>query len=360
MPTFVDLKSKAINMRTCMRAERERRQLEGGSHTVDEIVGQKLPSFPRLTALIRGFHGILVLGGAPGWGKSTLAAMIAAEVVSEEFPGVYYETENRMGARCGTVVSATWGRLLDAYGDDPRFVHLEYTGDYQTAITRLRSLRAPAFLVIDNLQGSVGVHTDDAEDRTQPQIRARLQELIALTDEGFTILVASQLARSAYRGDGMPTQRPSLSSFKYSGDIEHAAWIAAHIWPPFGRAPMQTSERLFTVVKTRLDPSRDAGSDLRLVLDGARLREDGLVERRGSAGGSENETTPRHLRPLLKFVRRKGGEVSRQDAVRYFKSRGASTVERWLKQAVDADLLHPVAGERGRYRAAATTTAAAA
>jgi hypothetical protein len=102
--------------------------------TKEEImVGRPFPSFPILTELINGLHGIVFIAGVTGIGKSTLAAHLAADVVGPSYPGVYYESENRYTDAAGRQRSLAVDRMAAAYGDDARFEHLGYTADYTEA-----------------------------------------------------------------------------------------------------------------------------------------------------------------------------------------------------------------------------------
>src|SRR4029434_2363589 len=58
--------------------------------------GRPFPRFPTLTEMTHGLQGIFILAGRTGIGKSTLAAHLAADAVGPDFPGVYYESENRL------------------------------------------------------------------------------------------------------------------------------------------------------------------------------------------------------------------------------------------------------------------------
>src|SRR5262245_49784399 len=92
--------------------------------TETSTTGRPFPSFPILTELINGLHGIVFIAGVTGIGKSTLAAHLAADVVAPDYPGVYYESENRYVDAAGSKRSLAVDRMAASYGDDARFEHL--------------------------------------------------------------------------------------------------------------------------------------------------------------------------------------------------------------------------------------------
>jgi hypothetical protein len=268
--------------------------MNGGDDTI--TLGRPFPRFPILTTMTRGLQGIFIIGGPTGVGKSTLAAHLAADVVSEDYPGVYYETENRLKRwrPDGTsyLYSLAVARMRASYGIDARFDHLAYCTEYADALTTLRQ-RLAGFLVVDTIQGSLGREDYDAtrDASAHNGINQRVHDFISLANEGYAVIVVSQI------NDRRRKAPPLLHHLKLSGALEQAAWIMAGYGEAAGSA---RSVRAFAVRKYRQTPPaeyRDAVLHL-AVDDRERLTEAGLATASGAAAGGRELPDEPVLRAL--------------------------------------------------------------
>jgi hypothetical protein len=300
--------------------------------------GRPFARFPLLTKLTHGLQGIFVIGGAPGVGKSTLAAHLAADVACEDFPGVYFETENRLVVD-GKVRSLAVDRAARAYGKNHEGLrHLWYVPDYDEALATLRSWPR-GFLVVDTLQGSLGYADYDAskDAASHNALNARVLDLLSLVEAGYAVLAVSHVGRQYYRGC------PPLSSFRLSGAIEQGTWVAVGYWAP----PRRTSERSLRVLKARV-PVEPAYRDavLRIAADAQeRLTEAGLV-----AGRALTDTaTPAPSCPVLRVLQQSDTAMSTGDICAALRRRmSRRSVERRLSEHLQAGHIERVG--RGGYR----------
>jgi hypothetical protein len=182
-------------------------------------VGHPFPRFPLLTEMTFGLQGIFALYGGTGIGKSTLAANLAADVVAEDFPVVYYDGENTFFTEAGTEDSLTASRISQMY--DPtasRFNHFLIESDYQKAVNQLATLQRGLF-VVDTVQSSIGADGADRDGGVRDALTARMSELAQLARQYPILLVSQVNNRSA--------QAPQpLSAMKGASAIEQGLWTA--------------------------------------------------------------------------------------------------------------------------------------
>lgn len=174
-------------------------------------VGRPFARFPLLTEMTFGLQGVFFIAGPTGIGKSTLAAHLTADVVAENFPGVYYESENGLGVQ----------RLILAANDDARLGYLHYTGDFDEAIAATMALPRPGFLVVDTIQGSLDIEDHDAR-LDAPVLRGlerRAKQLVTATQAGHAVLVVSQINDRGARG------APRLGGLKGASALEQNAFV---------------------------------------------------------------------------------------------------------------------------------------
>ena len=254
-------------------------------------VGRAFARFPLLTEMTFGLQGIFVVVGATGVGKSTLAAHLAADVVGESFPGVYYDSENSYGDD-----SLTFGRIDHSYGDDPRLDHLAHTTKFEQALEWTRARSPRGFLVVDAIPGSLDISDHDASLDAGPLrgLERRSKQLIALAEEGYAVLVVSQ---TNDRNTKVP---PSLGALKGASALEQMAWTVV----AYGTNSKAGDLRAVVLRKLRRPVATAWPLDSRLLIrtDG----QDGLSE--AGRGRQEKDTADTVVPPPAERV----AEVLRQ------------------------------------------------
>jgi len=213
--------------------------------------------FGHLNEILNGLtEGVVILGGMPSCGKTTLAKQIADHVAEvEKVPVLFYSYEqsaeelrikslsrlSMVDSRHiwkGRSVDAEWSEVEKAAGD-----YLRGPGPYLTVIEAGRkdtveTIRAAALmaqrkaggkrvlLVLDYLQ--IIPPGKDAPDALRERIDWNLSELRRLSrDMKSPVLVVSTLNRAAY---GDPTKPPSMVALKESGGIEYSADVVVILW----------------------------------------------------------------------------------------------------------------------------------
>jgi replicative DNA helicase len=213
--------------------------------------------FDHLNNVLNGLtDGVIILGGMPSCGKTTLAKQIADHVAEvEKVPVLFYSFEQsaeelriKSLSRLSSVdsrriwkgrsVAAEWSEVEKAAED-----YLVGPGPYLTIIEAGRkdtveAIRAAALmakrkagdkrvlLILDYLQ--IIPAGKDAPDALRERIDANLSELRRLSrDLKSPVLVVSTLNRGAY---GDPTKPPTLIALKESGGIEYSADGVIILW----------------------------------------------------------------------------------------------------------------------------------
>jgi hypothetical protein len=308
------------------------------------LLGRPFPNYPILTEMTYGLHGIFILAGKSGIGKSTLAAHLAAEVVGSDYPGVYYESENRFVDANGNLRSLAVDRMKRSYGDDERFDYLLYSSNYEEA--RDAALDAKrGFIVIDTIQGSLG-HADfdpDKDAASHNAMNRRAHDVIRLVDAGVAVMMVSHVNVRNLVGC------PQMHHLKLSGALEQGAWIVGGYWNP--TRDEANPFRSFRVVKYRVEApkSHPKGTTLRLSLgDHELLNEAGLVSKQGEAEQTTAPTKP--ACPILRLLARESQLTPTQITERLKRTRdrmSKPSVERKLREHLKAQYV--VKDSRGRY-----------
>jgi len=212
--------------------------------------------FRHLNEALNGLpDGVIILAGAPGCGKTTLAKQIADTVAGKEkVPVLFYSYEQsaeelriKSLARLSSVdsrriwkgrsVAAEWSEVekaAEGYRNGP--------GPYLTVIEAGRkdtveAIRAAALmaqrkaggkrvlLVLDYLQ--IIPAGNEASESLRERIDTNLSELRRLSrDLKSPVLVISSENRDAYKGN----PKPSLAALKESGGIEYSADVVICLW----------------------------------------------------------------------------------------------------------------------------------
>ena len=208
-------------------------RLESGLPTLDSSCRGGVPT-----------RRLVVVGGAPGAGKTTLAtnllwrwakagvpvAMLAVDEGIDGILGRIAQLEGidleRIEARdpialeqLAVIVEATPLILID--GD-------EATGSVEAAVAQLvaRAAGKDAVLVVDSIQTARALGSDAAgspRDRIDCVVRAMKA---ARDKHGLLIIATCELARGSYRSKNTADQINDLAAFKESGSIEYAAQTA--------------------------------------------------------------------------------------------------------------------------------------
>jgi len=213
--------------------------------------------FGHLNEVLNGLtDGVIILGGMPSCGKTTLAKQIADHVAEvEKVPVLFYSFEQsaeelriKSLSRLSSVDSRRiWkGRSADAEWSEVEKAaedYLQGPGPYLTIIEAGRkdtveAIRAAALmakrkagdkrvlLVLDYLQ--IIPAGKDAPVALRERIDANLSELRRLSrDLKSPVLVVSTLNRAAY---GEPSKPPSMVALKESGGIEYSADVVVILW----------------------------------------------------------------------------------------------------------------------------------
>lgn len=213
--------------------------------------------FRHLNEVLNGLdEGVIILGGMPSCGKTTLAKQIADTVAErEKVPVLFYTFEEsaeqlriKSLARLSSVDSRTiqkgrtgdnaWARVEDAY-KDYRYGPGLYLAIIEAGLTdTVEVIRAAALmakrkagadrvlLVLDYLQNIPA--GKGAPDNLREQIDWNLTKLRRLArDLKSPVLVVSTLNRAAY---GDPKRPPTMAAMKESGGIEHKADVVIGLW----------------------------------------------------------------------------------------------------------------------------------
>ena len=212
-----------------------------------------------LDRITRGIHDLTVLGGEPKAGKSLLALLIAIENSLKGVPVVSFDFENSIESLLLRILSnrseLSEGKLAKALEDQnsPEFSPEEF-GNYQKGMTDLRKITERFFVkkdrdldkwkiieVIQYIRESFGetplVIIDSLQklpwrpDKSlrRDNIDQWIWDIEEIRDKTkATILVVSELKRPQKGGNGY--SRPSLDSFKESGDIEYSGDLLLGIW----------------------------------------------------------------------------------------------------------------------------------
>jgi replicative DNA helicase len=222
--------------------------------------------FAKLDQALDGLRGINIMGGPPKAGKSCFFMQISTEVARRKSPVIYYDFENgRQKIYVRTLVRTS--RLPEKNlrrGDldpDQKKTYANAMAEFSQMLTNFRVVtdrtlnpdmmkrhidfikhetrKDDLLIVLDSLHKLP--FKDLSERRTG--IDSWLRSLEAIRDEQqVCFLVISELSRGKGGGYG---EKPDLSSFKESGDIEYSAdnaMILTPNWDPLD--PVSTENRM--------------------------------------------------------------------------------------------------------------------
>jgi replicative DNA helicase len=239
-----------------------------------ELLGLET-GFPQLDQSLEGLRGINIMGGPPKAGKSCFFMQISTQIAQKGIPVIYYDFENgrykiyirtlvrlsglsekkiRTGALDkdeSTVLKASWSGL------GAMLAHFRVVTDRQLTPDMMRrhidfikheTRSNDLLIVIDSLHKLP--FKDLSERRTG--IDSWLRQFEAIRDEQQTcFLVISELSRGKDGGYG---ERPDVSSFKESGDIEYSAdnaLILTPNWDPLEPIPDHGRKSILWLVASR-------------------------------------------------------------------------------------------------------------
>jgi len=260
------------------QARAERRAATGSS-----IMG--LPTgFGGLDDLLNGLEpGLLVLGGRPGMGKTTLANLIAANVAATGVPVLYVSYENSRDnlilkhlcrlagisetqVRRGLADPVVLGVQAQAFGKEAATLY--YTE--ATAGTTVEAIKGlglqlrrrhnsdTVLVIVDYLQKMAPTAGFDSLRENVGKIAAQLRDLSR--DLNAPVLALSSINRDGY-AEG---KKPTMANLKESGDIEYGADVVMFLsegksdGPPVGNGKP---------VNLHIEKNRggEAGTDVPLV-----------------------------------------------------------------------------------------------
>jgi replicative DNA helicase len=256
--------------------EKERRQFqefldgEKGKSFLGLVTG-----FAKMDRHTEGLRGINILGGPPKAGKSCFFMQISTEVARRNAPVIYYDFENgRHKIYLRTLVRWTSLAEKKIRSGDMNPTEAQTLRQAQTELEALLSCfrvvndrqlspdtmrrhidfirhetrRDEVLIVVDSL------HKLPFKDLTERRtgIDSWLRQLEAIRDEQHVcFLVISELSRGKGGGYG---EKPDLSSFKESGDIEYSADNALILmpdWDPLAPADDRQRKSILWMVASR-------------------------------------------------------------------------------------------------------------
>ncbi|MBI5551012.1 MAG: AAA family ATPase [Desulfobacterales bacterium] len=246
---------------------------------LDKEKGKALPGlatgFAKMDRHLDGLRGINIMGGPPKAGKSCFFMQISSEVARRKVPVIYYDFENgRQKIYMRTLVRLS--RLAEKQIRADR-LNPEESKALDQALTEFQSLLT-YFRVVNDRQltpDTMRRHIDFIRHETRKDellivvdslhklpfkdlserrtgIDSWLRQLESIRDEhNACFLVISELSRGKGGGYG---EKPDLSSFKESGDIEYSADNALVLmpdWDPMAPTANQQRKSILWMVASR-------------------------------------------------------------------------------------------------------------
>ncbi len=171
--------------------------------------GPDLRSMPRLSESVHGLHGLWLITGLPGIGKSTLARQLVVDGM-RELPALIYDFEN---PRNDILFQLVENFGLEAARKIGKRMYIRES--LRTLHKDLAKVPPPAIVLVDSIQ-RVPVKSDDFLQGLNSWIN-RFEEI---KQKGYSVILVSEINRASYTGD------PHLGCFKDSGRLEYAASFA--------------------------------------------------------------------------------------------------------------------------------------
>jgi replicative DNA helicase len=239
--------------------------------------------FPKLDAALDGLRGINIMGGPPKAGKSCFFMQISTEIARRRTPVIYYDFENgRQKIYLRTLVrtSSLPEKRIRSSRLNPEETKTYETawGEFETMLSHFRVVtdrqltpeimrRHIDFLRHESRKDDLLIVLDSLHKLPFKSLTERrtgidfwLRQVEAIRDEHqVCFLVISELSRGREGGYG---EKPDMSSFKESGDIEYSAdnaMILMPQWDPLD--PVFTEHRdsvLWLVASRENSPGRVA------------------------------------------------------------------------------------------------------
>jgi len=246
---------------------------------VEAIIEQKRPvtglatGFPELDRYTRGLQpgSLVILGGRPSQGKSSLAAQIALHVAQEQHVAFFsvemseQEQAFRILAtlgqidghrlQCGQLGQRDYGRLTHAFTEMQALkLWIDETGGLTPLQVRSRARRLKAraglgLIVVDYLQLLDHGRSESREQAVSQT--ARLLKRIA-KELKVPVLALAQLSRQA---DQRADPRPRLSDLRESGSLEQDADLVLLIYRPPTQDAMGPPPAEVIIAKSRNGPT---------------------------------------------------------------------------------------------------------
>ncbi len=246
---------------------------------LDKEKGKAMPGlatgFAKMDRHLDGLRGINIMGGPPKAGKSCFFMQISSEVARREVPVIYYDFENgRQKIYMRTLVRlshlAEKQIRADQLNPEENKILDQALTEFQSLLTYFRVVndrqltpdtmrrhidfirhetrKDELLIVVDSLHKLP--FKDLSERRTG--IDSWLRQLESIRDEhNACFLVISELSRGKGGGYG---EKPDLSSFKESGDIEYSADNALVLmpdWDPMAPTANQQRKSILWMVASR-------------------------------------------------------------------------------------------------------------
>jgi replicative DNA helicase len=231
--------------------------------------------FPKLDAALDGLRGINIMGGPPKAGKSCFFMQISTEIARRKVPVIYYDFENgRQKIYLRTLVRTSnlpekkihSGRLssqeTEAFDTswnefDTMLHYFRVVTDRQLSPEIMR--RHIDFLKHESRKDDLLIVLDSLHKLPFKSLTERrtgidfwLRQIEAIRDEHqVCFLVISELSRGKEGGYG---EKPDMSSFKESGDIEYSAdnaMILMPNWDPLDPVSSMQRQNVLWLVASR-------------------------------------------------------------------------------------------------------------
>lgn len=231
--------------------------------------------FAKLDGALDGLRGINILGGPPKVGKSCFFMQISTEIARRKMPVIYYDFENgrqkiylrtlvRISSttekkiRSGNLVAEESKHLKTALTEfKDMLTHFRVVTDRQLTPEIMR--RHIDFLKHETRKDDLLIVLDSLHKLPFKSLTERrtgidfwLRQIEAIRDEQHvSFLVISELARGKSGGYG---EKPDMSSFKESGDIEYSAdnaMILMPNWDPLDPDSTQQRKDILWLVASR-------------------------------------------------------------------------------------------------------------